>query len=298
MQKTATLAVLLFFTCILTCQVERMRGQTPMTFAPIGTKWSYSWSAASGIGAYSLESVADTTIQGKVCRKLRYADRADYCFPNCVSSFSYGARFFYDNQDSLFEFRNARFELIMRTNALVGDTIKIYDAGSSQNQLTYIVKTKSDTLLNGQFFKKWTLQEQNCRQNPNLYSITFIDKIGVLGYPIRPRTACIIDGIYYDLRCFEWGNFKFGVANCLTATNENPKGLAVKISPNPTNATLQIEAAAPFFTYKIVDLMGKTTQNGNYTEGSPLDVSALPQGFYFLTLLNGTRQATVKFVKQ
>ena len=54
----------------------------------------------------------------------------------------------------------------------------------------------------------------------------------------------------------------------------------------------------PLFTYKIIDLMGKTLQNAKYTEGSPLDVSALPQGFYFLILLNGTRQATVKFVKQ
>ena len=71
------------------------------------------------------------------------------------------------------------------------------------------------------------------------------------------------------------------------------------IYPNPTNGVLVVETVCtpslPTQTYRITNLMGQTVLTGNLTaETQQIDVSALPQGMYFISVGDVTQKFVVK----
>ena len=74
--------------------------------------------------------------------------------------------------------------------------------------------------------------------------------------------------------------------------------MTLMVYPNPTNGILFVETfretSLPTRTYRITNLMGQTILSGNITaETQQIDVSALPQGMYFITLAGETRKFVV-----
>ena len=70
------------------------------------------------------------------------------------------------------------------------------------------------------------------------------------------------------------------------------------VYPNPTNGILFVETrratSLPEQTYRITNLMGQTVLSGNITaETQQIDVSALPEGMYFITFAGETRKFVV-----
>ena len=71
-----------------------------------------------------------------------------------------------------------------------------------------------------------------------------------------------------------------------------------EVYPNPTNSILFLETrratSLPAETYHITNLMGQTVLSGNIiAENQQIDVSALPQGMYFITFAGETRKFVV-----
>ena len=71
------------------------------------------------------------------------------------------------------------------------------------------------------------------------------------------------------------------------------------VYPNPTNGVLFVETrratSLPAETYHITNLMGQTVLSGNIiAENQQIDVSALPQGMYFITFAGETRKFVVR----
>ena len=71
------------------------------------------------------------------------------------------------------------------------------------------------------------------------------------------------------------------------------------VYPNPTNGVLFVETrhgtSLPDQTYRITNLMGQTVLAGQITaETQQIDVTALPQGMYFITVGEGTRKFVVR----
>ena len=260
------------------------------TFAPIGTKWGYNYAGVGGSGSYYIESTADTTIAGKICRKL-VTQNIGYVCSTCYF-YSKNVRFIYENNDSLFGMTtNGGLSLLFRYNLQLNDTLTY-----SANQ-KYLVTRKVDTLIGGQVLKKWELKTLCSDTRYSTYLI-FVEKIGAFNNLIGLGYYCFSDPDYYSLCLFSSGNIQINGRCDYTKTNDLVDNIALEIQPNPTTSFLNIETEHLFSDFKIYDMAGKLIQNGVYTEGGSLDVSRLAQGIYVLQLID-KQQFTIyrKFVK-
>ena len=99
--------------------------------------------------------------------------------------------------------------------------------------------------------------------------------------------------------------FKNGDKDCDEVYKEYHNGIeetdeaAFAVYPNPTNGVVYVETrratSLQTETYRITNLMGQTVLMGSLNaETQQIDVSALPQGMYFITI-SGT---TMKFMAQ
>ena len=115
------------------------------------------------------------------------------------------------------------------------------------------------------------------------------------------------------MRCY-WRNgelvFKYGERDCDEVYEEWHNGIeedgpstgsgTFTIYPNPANNILIVEtrliASLPVANeYRITNLMGQTVFTGNLTaETQQIDVSALPQGMYFISVGDMTRKFVVR----
>ena len=110
------------------------------------------------------------------------------------------------------------------------------------------------------------------------------------------------------IRCY-WREgelaFKYGDKNCDEVYQEYHNGIdepsenQFNVYPNPTDGVLVIEtqsiASLKGDTYRICNLMGQVLLQGQITaETQRIDVTALPQGMYFITVGEGTRKFVVR----
>lgn len=72
---------------------------------------------------------------------------------------------------------------------------------------------------------------------------------------------------------------------------------AVTIYPNPAETSLNVSLAEKGSTFKIMNTLGQQLGSGTLTE-SPVDVSKLTSGIYFIELNNGGKRVVKKFVKK
>jgi hypothetical protein len=97
----------------------------------------------------------------------------------------------------------------------------------------------------------------------------------------------------YDGFVLKLGKFGVGIRN-----RENA---SFAVYPNPTHGTLRIINTYTAVEVQVVvtDLLGKKILDAHLTPGmNTLDVGMLPQGMYLLTLTDGEREMTTRFVKE
>ena len=255
------------------CFLATMNAQT---FASIGTKWGYDYATPGGGGSKYLESVGDTLIEGKICRKLDYKE-VSYICPTCQGIYC-GTRIFYENNDSLFAVYGTEFRFLFSYRLAIGDTLKL-----KYNQ-NYVLVRKVDTLISGQTLKKWQMQSicSDPRYGKSLHN--FVEKIGDLNGYIGLNYYCLSDPEYVSLCAFSSGNIQIGGICQYTNTKDITSAANISISPNPASSTLKVASNHAFKDIKIYDSAGKMYKNAFYTEGVSLDISTLPKGLYFLQL--------------
>ena len=68
----------------------------------------------------------------------------------------------------------------------------------------------------------------------------------------------------------------------------------IKVSPNPTNAWLNINSPTPITQYALYDLTGRKvlTANNLNTQQTRIDLSTLPNGLYVLQLTDVNQQTS------
>ena len=103
---------------------------------------------------------------------------------------------------------------------------------------------------------------------------------------------------YGDRDCNEiYEEYHFGIEeNCPSTPSTGSGTLAVY--PNPTNGILIVEtqclASQPSQAYRICNLMGQTVLTGSLTdETQKIDVSAMPEGMYFISIGDVTRKFVI-----
>ena len=146
----------------------------------------------------------------------------------------------------------------------------------------------------------------------NLFSGTIMCSIGHLTsfFPERLMTR---DKNYQveGLRCY-WRNgfltYKYGDKDCDEVYQEYHNGIeedgpstgsgTFTISPNPTAGALTIHHSSFIIhhsEFRITNLMGQTVLTGSLNaETQQINVSALPQGMYFISVGDSTRKFVVK----
>ncbi len=266
-----------------------------------GSEWYYEILNDDGSITYQhLEYVADTTINHKdvkiVIRTNTLYDKGEH---NEVTR----------------EYVYREDQLVYWWNKDLQEFTVLYDLGAQEGD-SWVIKVGTETLTmhvdavdyyyyEGQLFKMLYVSDEQ-----DLFSGTIVSGVGHLSsfFPERLMTRGKGYGVN-GLRCYwNYGNLLFTAIyrdNCdaiyvnLHNGLDEPSENGIAIYPNPTHGVLVVETrramSLPAETYHITNLMGQTVQTGNLTaETQQINVSALPQGMYFISVGDMTQKFVVR----
>ena len=268
-----------------------------------GSEWYYEILNDNGSITYQhLEYAADTTINDKtvviIIRTNTLYDKGEHT--EVTREYIYEDRTSKDNKVYWWNKDLQEFTVLYDLAAEEGDEWEIKVGTES---ITMHVDGVQQYYYNGRLFRMLLVSDED-----NLFSGTIVCGIGHLTsfFPERLMTrgkAYRVEG----MRCY-WREgeliFKYGDKDCNEVYQEYHNGLepiedVFAIYPNPTHGILVVETfpetSPQTPTYRITNLMGQTLQSGTITaETQQIDVSALPQGMYFITVGEGTRKFVMR----
>ena len=268
-----------------------------------GSEWYYEIQNENGSITYQhLEYVADTTINHKdvqiIIRTNTLYDKGEH---NEVTR----------------EYVYREDQLVYWWNKDLQEFTVLYDLGAQEGD-SWVIKVGTETLTmhvdavdynyyGGQLFKMLYVSDDQ-----DLFSGTIVSGVGHLSsfFPERLMTRGKRYGVN-GLRCYwRFGNLLFTVnrGDCDAIYTDLHNGIeedgpstgsgTFTIYPNPTNGVLTIHHSSFIIhhsTFRITNLMGQTVQTGNLTaETQQINVSALPQGMYFISVGDMTQKFVVQ----
>lgn len=287
MKKSTLLLVLI----ALTMQVSAQE------FAPLGAIWHYTQGTINPyVTSYkTLESVADTAINGVACKKIveieRYIDTIQVTF-----------QYMYSENDSVFFFKDGGFHLLYDFGAEAGDTI-ILDYFMN---LEMIIDSTGTIMVNDQERKIQYITSSNGLVFE--FGDQIIEGIGSTSF-MFPTTDGDLDG---PLRCYEDENTGLYInpfhpnsgwnhENCeeiITDVKENSGSESILIYPNPVSGIIRIENIDPMTNCRIVNVKGETLIKRNISESNEFNLTALPKGIFFIELKNKDYMTVNKIIKK
>lgn len=273
---------------------------TAQEFAPIGAKWHYSQGTLNPelIAFKTIESVSDTIIKGKSCKKLIQV--SEYMPPYTPSLFMYSSN------DSVFVYEEGSFHLLYDFGAVAGDTLELGYLAYNGLPLKMIIDSTSTITINGQLKK---LQYVTCGDGIVIeFGGKVIEGIGNTEY-MFPRLDGYLDG---PLRCYEDNilglflspfhtNNGWDFQNCeqiITGINDLHVTETIKIYPNPVTSSFSLTNLDRATEFKIFDIHGRKVMSGIVNFTQVIKIENLPKGLYFLRLQNSKLSRIMKAVKQ
>ncbi|HBS88317.1 MAG: hypothetical protein A2W91_17630 [Bacteroidetes bacterium GWF2_38_335] len=291
MKKSTILSVLFAISLQITAQ----------NFAPIGSIWHYTQGTLNpDVTSFkTLESVSDTIINGKNCRKLIEVERY---LDTIGTSFQY----MYSENDSVFFFADDNFHLLYDFSAIKGDTIILeYFSTWNGTPLKMIIDSTSLIMVNDQERK---IQFITCGDGVVIeFGNHVIEGIGNTSF-MFPTMDGSLNG---PLRCYQDTStglflnpfhpaYEWNHEDCeeiITGITEPIWSDDISIFPNPANSTISIRNIYKPATYKIYNLNGEILLSGNVIGLSEINISGLSKGFYFIELKNENVITKRKLIK-
>jgi hypothetical protein len=276
--------------------------------APIvGAKWTYIQSSGFGENGnfYRLQVALDTTIDGKLCKKMV----GGY---NCALLPNAGEFVHFDGKKVYrYDFRTRKFWLLYDWSANAGDTVTVF-VPTAQTVDSFKIRIDSLNIwtpngepLRIQKFKpigvsKWLFASQQ-----------IIEKMGANAFFFPQATSC--SPIQFGaMRCFEeplQTTIKFVTYTCDTVivrvrTSDIFRTRKIELSPNPSVSDVFLTLDAPIkggFSAEVTNLVGQTVwRSPNQIMGDNLRIETnyWQSGFYLLTLTDAAGgKWTRQFVK-
>lgn len=101
----------------------------------------------------------------------------------------------------------------------------------------------------------------------------------------------------YQYLCTELSNL-LGTSNYCSSVsiNENTITNSFQIYPNPFQNKLEVHSSIPYTSFILTNNLGNIIAEGNQIQ--TYDLTAFPQGVYFLTIVNPSSKQTFKVIKQ
>jgi len=259
-------------------------------FAPIGSIWYYDQGTANSelISYQTIESVADTIINGVSCRKLVKTSR--YALTPEMSDL-----FMYSRNDSVFYFANNEFNLLYDFSASKGDTIILgFYTNYDGTPLKMIIDSTIDITINGKVSK---VQYVTSGDGMSIeFGGMVISGIGNLEYmfphydmwnegPLR----CYDDSIYGLYKNAWHNNNGWNFQDCdqiITGIAENSRASEIALYPNPTGSLLYISYLDRQTEYKVYDCFGRLIISGLVLPSETINICDLRDGIYSILLIN------------
>jgi hypothetical protein len=115
----------------------------------------------------------------------------------------------------------------------------------------------------------------------------YLRTLGVRTFPVNGMNKIAYETILCELNARGWCS-----VNCATTgVNEKAKVNSFKIYPNPTNGLINISTETPIKQIDIYTNLGKLSLS---TEGTSINISELPKGMYYMSILLQTGELKVK----
>lgn len=272
-------------------------------FAPIGAIWhnsQSSWIIPDLITYKTIESVSDTTIDGKICRVLIEVERL---YSDTVATFTH---YMYSENDSVFFFEDNAFHLLYDFGAQAGDTVVLdYFVTSDGTPLLMVVDSTGIININGEIRK---LQYISCGDGLLIeFGGPVIEGIGS-SYFLFPTYDGTVNG---PLRCYQddvvglyinyfYSNYGWDYEECnqiITDIKESEFVSGPIIYPNPSTNHIFIKNATQSSVFRITDVKGKLIKQGLIEISREINIEELKNGLYFLQLITDNQVTINKFVK-
>jgi hypothetical protein len=248
-----------------------------MDFAPIGTKWYYSQAGIIDLNTYkTIESVADTIIEGKTCRKLTEISRNKFA-PERSS------RYMYSKNDSVFEYYNSTFHLLYNFRAQKGDSIQI-DAYPRK----LFVDSTATIDINGHILK---VQYVTCTDGLSFdFGGKVIENIGNLNF-MFPTHDFNYDG---PLRCYSdpiigsYINPVWNSTDCEkieTGIDKNYDSVVLIYYNKASSSFITTGLNIPY-RYELFDVQGKRMDYGKSNNSGSIHLNDLAKGIFFIKINN------------
>ena len=277
-------------------------------FAPIGAKWHYTenFAFSANVSYLYAESVADTVIKGKNCKKLinngglacGYHSFQDYIYNQDSAVYFYLAAT--DTFQLLYDFKTKKDSSWI----IVFST----DVSSYLDTLKVTVDSISFVNINGYNLKKlWVNYKPLNSDLGYIYPSTIVDKIGDVNYLFNLnsyRVAC--DGNFSQgLRCYQdpqFGFYNTGIASSCNYTGVNElKSDKIEIYPNPAKDYINFDMGMyKDFQLSVYNSVGQTVLKKQLTSSNTtLNIQSFQSGMYYYQLINNKAKViSGKFLKE
>jgi hypothetical protein len=267
-------------------------GVFAQVFAPIGALWHYTQNnhfPPNGWTFKTIESIADTIINGLQCKKMLEIER------NYDDTLYSNYQYMYSENDSVFFFENGSFHLLYSFGAESGDTLTLdYFLTFDGSPLTMIIDSTGMINING---TEKRIQYITCGDGIMVeFGNQVIEGIGSTYY-MFPVYDGMVNG---PLRCYQDSvvglflspfhpNYGWNYKDCgeiITAINENVIIDCPIIYPNPSNGRISIKNINLPLEFFILDIYGRVIKKGNLTISREIQTDDISNGVYFIELLN------------
>jgi hypothetical protein len=272
-------------------------------FAPIGAIWHYSqtsWIIPELITYKTIESLSDTTINGKECKKLIEVERF---YSDTVNTFLH---YMFSENDSVFFYKDNSFHLLYDFGAEAGDTVVLdYYLTSEETPLLMLIDSTGTIDINGEQRK---IQYVSCGDGIFIeFGGPMIQGIGST-YFLFPTYDGTVNG---PLRCYQdeviglyinyfYSNYGWNYEDCnqIITDIDEPESSNVTVTyPNPSTNHFFIKNAIPSSEYRINDINGNLIDQGQLDLSGEISIQDLAKGTYILQLITDNQVTVRKIVK-
>ena len=275
-------------------------GSFGQDFAPIEAEWHYTkyHSFSGDIDYYKIESVKDTLVNDKSCKKLIMN------FPlGCTGRGT--SEFVYEEDSVVYFYCNdfAEFQILYSLKVKKDSSwlIKLKSLDEYVDSIFVSVDSTDYINMNDRnLILLYVTYNVTCDGDTSMtYSSKVIEKIGDIHYlfNLYPTWSRGCDFDYSGgLRCYEdpeFGFYSTGFADSCTYTytwTTNVEKIKnditiLKIYPNPTINKIQLESInKSILTYYIYDYSGKKLKKSYFINATEIDISDYPKGIYIISI--------------
>jgi hypothetical protein len=269
-------------------------------FAPVGAKWYYTKINFDNVGYFYAESIKDTVVNGKNCRKI--------INDNVPGNYDVPVNYVYDSDSIVYFYckKKDSFQILSNFKAKKGDSWTTYftcmggilDSVQATVDTVYRVNIIGHSLIRQEINYKFS-------ENGITYNAIVTEKIGdnQFLFNLNARYQVTDAEMSNGLRCYsdpDFGTYSTGIAPTCTYTGiELPKNNEIKIYPNPVKNQIMIDSRGSYnVTLAIYNITGALKMKQKLTKNKEeISISNLPKGTYLIKISGNNRNYIQKFIK-